>query len=73
MADKDVNKGWGNLPGRLQTWHCPICGNDSPVKAWSIVNDTINGVSMDGRKCPQCDFKAFQHGDTQNMHPKVTA
>jgi len=68
MATKDIGKGWGDLNGRLEAWHCPKCAIDSPVAAWDIVAPSPP-FSMEGRKCPLCDFQAFQHGDTMRMIP----
>ena len=69
MATKDIAKGWGDLNGRLTAWHCPKCAIDSPVVAWDIVSP-CSPFNIEGRKCPLCDFQAFQHGDTILMVPE---
>lgn len=68
MADKDIAQGWGDLPGSLTSWHCPKCKKDYPVSEWAIIQ-SVSGTKMDGRKCPHCDFSAFQHHETIKMHP----
>lgn len=70
MSTKDIGKGWGNLSRSLTVWNCPGCGNQGPVGDWAIVTQDFNGFVMEGRKCPACDFKAFQHGETMRMIPE---
>ena len=69
MATKDIGQGWGDLPRGLREWRCPKCFINYPMELWSIVWTEINGCKMDGRKCPQCDFAAYQHGETMAMVP----
>ena len=69
MSTKYIGKGWGDLNGRLTAWHCPKCGIDSLVGEWEIVLPSAP-FNMEGRKCPLCDFQAFQHGDTMRMVPE---
>jgi len=69
MASCDVGKGWGDLGGSIREWHCPECKVNLPVADWQIVQSELNGVKMDGRKCPQCEFKAYQHHETDKMRP----
>ena len=73
MADKDVNQGWGDLNGSLNEWLCPKCEHTYPVKDWAISWGVINSVKMDGRKCPQCEFTAYQHDETTEMIPKCAS
>lgn len=70
MATKDIGKGWGDLPHSLAAWLCPVCSLEYPIAEWSIVWTELNGVTMDGRKCPKCDFAAYQHGETMRMFPR---
>lgn len=69
MASKDIGRGWGDLNGSLKEWYCPVDKKNYPVGDWQIVLSTINGVQMDGRKCPICEFKAYQHNETLAMVP----
>lgn len=69
MASKDVGQGWGDLPGTFTDWRCPDCPGNYPVEDWQIVLSEIGGHKMDGRKCPKCEFKAYQHNETAKMIP----
>lgn len=70
MSQKDVGKGWGDLNGSLKNWHCPKCNENFQIQDWPIINSVINGVQMDGRKCPKCEFSAYQHHETIAMQPQ---
>lgn len=69
MATKDIGNGWGDLPRSLTEWRCPACAANYPVEDWQIVLSEIRGVKMDGRKCPKCEFIAYQHNETRQMDP----
>lgn len=71
MASKDVGAGWGDLHGSMVAWYCPLEKLSYPVADWQIVLSEIRGVKMDGRKCPKCEFVAYQHHETRAMVPPV--
>lgn len=70
MADKDIGIGWGDLNGSLTEWYCLVCDKNHAVAAWQVVKASIKGVSMDGRKCPSCEFTVYEYGETSKMAPK---
>lgn len=69
MATKDIGQGWGDLPRSLTEWKCPDSGKLYPVADWQIIISEISGVRMEGRKCPECEFKAYQHHESRRMDP----
>lgn len=69
MATKDIGQGWGDLPRSLTEWKCPVCVAVYPIADWQIVLSEIGGVKMDGRKCPVCEFKAYQSHESRRMDP----
>lgn len=69
MASKDIGRGFGDLNGSLKEWHCPVDKKNYPVGDWQIVFLEINGSNLEGRKCPNCEFKAFQYVETVAMIP----
>lgn len=71
MATKDIGQGWGDLPRSLTEWKCPACAKNYPVENWQIVLSEIRGIKMDGRKCPVCEFVAYQTNETRQMDPVI--
>lgn len=69
MASEDLGKGYGELNPSLKDWRCPDEQINYPIENWQVVLSEIKGVKMSGRKCPNCEFKAYQLGDTRRMHP----
>ena len=69
MAQKDIGIGWGDLNGKHSVWKCPDENKTYPVGDWSIVWKDMGNWKMDGRKCPGCDFTAYQHHETVRMVP----
>lgn len=70
MAIKDVGKGWGDLNVSLSDWRCPKCIKNYPISEWNIIRGIVNGHDLEGRKCPTCEFQAFQHHETMEMVPQ---
>jgi hypothetical protein len=66
MADKDIAFGWGELNKSHTQWYCPKCKVASDVASWAVVWVDVP-CRMDGRKCPLCDFQAFQNHETLSM------
>ena len=69
MAHKDMSQGWGDIPRALTRWYCPKCAVDYPIADWQIAAGSVNGHACEGRKCPTCDFCAYQNHESLLMVP----
>lgn len=73
MAQQDLGKGWGGIDSKYSVWFCPVCSANYPVANWTVVTGIINGHVLEGRKCPQGNFEAYQHGDAMKMIPTIAS
>lgn len=72
MAQQDLGRGWGGIDSKYSVWVCPVEGINYPVSSWTVCNGVINGHILEGRRCPQGDFEAYQHGDALKMIPTTS-